>query len=324
MDIWRRTISEEDCMQTPRFCKEEIILILAASLMLAGCTPKKYSGGTGKIYDPYKIATAEDLLSMAADTNDYGAHFVLTEDIDLDPHQPGGKVFTHAVISRDINNSGSDFDGVAFSGVFNGAGHKIVNLTINTYGKGNDYLGLFGCIEGGKVKNLGLVNLSIKGGNGSYYIGGLAGCGNRASINNCSSRGAIICGKNCDSVGGLLGDNCFGGIINCLSICDVTCGAYSSNLGGIAGRNIGTINKCRSASIITGGTTSMWLGGLVGSNNGDIRNCSSTGTVTGGSYSYNLGELVGDNPNGTIVNCRSTTTVSAMVTDTGRFLACAK
>jgi hypothetical protein len=302
-------------MQTPRSREKGLILILAASVMLAGCTPEKYSGGTGGRYDPYQIATVDDLLAMAAQTNDYGAHFVLTADIDLNPNLPGRVVFTSSIIARDINNSGGDFDGVAFNGVFDGAGHKIANLTINTYGSGNDYLGLFGYIAGGKVKNLVLENVHIRGGAGSFYIGGLTGCSNRGKITKCTSTGTVASGKNSDSIGGLVGDNFYGSIIDSASMCDVLSGSYSSNLGGLVGGNIGIINKCRSAGAVTGGNTSMWLGGLAGSNSGAIRDCSSTGTVTGGAYSYNIGGLVGDSYNGIIINCHSTTIVEAIIPD---------
>jgi hypothetical protein len=284
--------------------------------MLAGCTPEKYGGGTGGRSNPYKIAGLDDLLALASDTKDYGKYFVLTADIDFDPNLPGRIVFTHSIIARDTNNSGSDFDGVAFRGVFDGKGHKIANLTINDKGAGNDYLGLFGFIAGGQVKNLHLENVRINGGAGSSYIGGLAGCCNKGKISNCSSAGIVAGGNNSDAVGGLVGDNCMGSITDGAFAGDVRGGAYSSNLGGLAGCNIGVIKNCRSAGNVTSGTTSMWLGGLVGSNGGVIRNCDSEGTVTSGAYSYNLGGLVGDGPNGTIINCHTTTRVEAMAQGT--------
>jgi hypothetical protein len=289
--------------------------------MLTGCKPDKYSGGSGSRIDPYKIADADDLLELAAETNDYGAHFILTADIDLNPNLPGGQLFIAAAIANDINNSGCKFDGVAFTGVFDGAGHKISNLTINTCGAGNDYLGLFGHVTGGQVKNLCLENVSIKGGRGSSYIGGLAGCSHKSSIKNCSVTGKVASRDDSDSIGGLVGDNCFSKIVNSSSICDVRSGAYSSNIGGLVGGNIGTIQKCRASGTVTSGNTSMWLGGLAGSNSGAIRDCFSAGTVAGGEYSYNLGGLVGDGPNGTIINCHSTTKVEVMILNTSRAVA---
>ena len=103
-------------MQTPGRSAREIILLLAVFIILTGCKPDKYSGGRGSRIDPYKIADADDLLELAAETNDYGAHYILTADIDLGSNVPGGQVFNTAVIARDINNSGCDFDGIVFTG----------------------------------------------------------------------------------------------------------------------------------------------------------------------------------------------------------------
>jgi len=65
----------------------------------------------------------------------------------------------------------------------------------------------------------------------------------------------------------------------------------------------------------------MWLGGLAGSNNGTIRNCYASGMVAGGEYSYNIGELVGDNPNGTIIDCKSSTKSKTITMDIHRLVA---
>jgi hypothetical protein len=105
------------------------ILIVA---VVPATAEAKYSGGTGDANDPYQIATADDLLALAADANDYNQYFILTADIDLDPNLPGRQVFTTAVIARDTDNSNYSFDGVSFTGVFDGAGHKITKLTIDT------------------------------------------------------------------------------------------------------------------------------------------------------------------------------------------------
>jgi hypothetical protein len=63
----------------------------------------KYSGGTGEPNDPYQIATAADLIALGEDPNDYGKHFILMADIDLDPNLPGRTVFDRAVIAPDTD-----------------------------------------------------------------------------------------------------------------------------------------------------------------------------------------------------------------------------
>jgi hypothetical protein len=240
-------------------------------LILAVVSPcfAKYSGGTGEPNTPYQIANAADLMTLANDANDYNKCFILTADIDLDPNLPGNQTFSTAVISRDINNANSIFDGNAFNGVFDGAGHKILNLTIDANGLGNDYLGLFGDVNSGEIKNLGLENVSITGGDDSDFIGGLVGY-SYGSISNCYSTGAVS---------GYL------------------------YVGGLVGISNGSIDNCYSAGTVTGGDDLRSIGGLVGYNQklpypgGNISNCYSTGTVSGSSY---VGGLVGSNSGGSI------------------------
>jgi hypothetical protein len=144
-----------------------------------------YSGGSGTPEDPYQIANKEDLLTLAGTTADYSKCFILTADIDM-----GRQVFTTAVIAPDIDNSNYVFDGTAFTGAFDGNGHKITNFTIN--GGSNRYLGLFGYISsGGSVKNLGIENCTVSGSPGSYYVGGLVGYNYYGSISDCYSTGSV-------------------------------------------------------------------------------------------------------------------------------------
>jgi len=277
-----------------------------------------YSGGsgTGTVEDPYQIATKADLLALAATTADYGKCFILTADINLDPNLPGGQVFTTAVISPNTETGLWGFQGVKFTGVFDGARHKIINLTINTHSTDNHFLGLFGYVSSGNVKNLGLENVSITGGYNSRWLGGLAGCfggpaENGGSISNCYSTGAVSGGWL--SLGGLVGSNgYYGTISNCYSTVAVTRGDVSSQLGGLVGGNGGSIINCYSTGAVTGGNDSRSLGGLVGENNsGNISNCFSTGAVTGGDNSYSLGGLAGANTyTGSISSCYSTGNVT--------------
>jgi len=128
----------------------------------------KYSGGTGVPNDPYRIATAADLIALGEDPNDYDKHFILTANIDLDPNLPRRKVFDKAVIAADANDTNWEFDGTSFTGVFDGKGHKISHLTI----RGKGYLGLFGFLSG-EVKDLGVVDVNLAG--SGDYVGGLVG-----------------------------------------------------------------------------------------------------------------------------------------------------
>jgi hypothetical protein len=251
----------------------------------------EYSGGTGEPNDPYQIGSGGDLLALASDTNDYGKCFILTADVNL-----AGQVWTTAIIAPDTS-SDYGFQGTAFTGTFDGNGHKITNFTVN--GGSNSFLGLFGYIDaGGLVKNLGLEDLAVSG--SSYFIGGLVGF-NGGSISDCYSTGTV---SGAGYVGGLTGYNA-GSISQCYATGTVSGTSYC--VGGLVGSNGGSISNCNSTGAVSGGDGSHYLGGLVGSNGGSISNCHSTGTVSGSAY-Y-VGGLVGGNGGG-ISNCYSTGAVT--------------
>ena len=258
---------------------------------------KSNISGTGTPGDPYRIATQADLLTMAADTSYYSNCFILTADINM-----GGQVFTTAIIAAGTSSTNGSFQGTAFTGTFDGNGHKITNFTIN--GGSNCYLGLFGYINsGGSVKNLGLEKFTVSG--DILYVGGLAG-GNHGSVSNCYSTGAVSGG---DEVGGLVGLNWSGSISNCYATGTVS---GSWEVGGLVGINFhyytevnGVISNCYSTGAVSGGDE---VGGLVGYNYwSTVSNCYSTGAVSSTSY---VGGLVGNNNDGSISNCYSTGAVS--------------
>jgi len=309
---------------------KRLIFTILITAGLSSIAYAKYSGGSGTVGAPYQIATANDLLALAANANDYDANFVLTADIDLN----SSGTFITAVIAPDTDNSNYTFEGTPFTGVFNGAGHKILRLSIETGGAENDYLGLFGYVKTGKIENLRLENVRIISGNESYRLGGLVGFNDDGNIINCSSAGDVNGGNNSQFIGGLVGynygsiHNCYstgtvagysylGGLIgenwkgdisNCYSEGAVSSGVNSGILGGLVGENwIGDISNCYSAAAVSGGDNSEIIGGLVGYNNGSISACYSTGAVAGLSY---LGGLVGYNDY-SISDCYSTGAVNS-------------
>jgi hypothetical protein len=275
-----------------------ILLIIA---LIHSSSFAKYSGGSGEPNNPYQIADVNDLLTLANDANDYNKCFILTADIDLDPCLPGNKVFTTAVIAWDAGSFVS-FDGTLFDGVFDGAGHKIINLKIDTLNANNGFLGLFGNLDSsGKITNLSLENLDVIGGYESRYIGGLCGCSTSGSIiSNCQSMGNITGKQNTYYLGGLVGIN-NGTIENCSFTGDINCEYGSIYFGGLVGQNSGTINNCHTSGLVNGANYTHSFGGITGSS-GTIIDSYSTSTVRGGLQAGFIGGLTGDNT-GNIINC---------------------
>ncbi len=252
--------------------------------------------GSGTEGDPYLIEDLADFDEFANSVNatTYWASGVYTR-LACDPNM-AGRIYATAVIAPDTPDTSYGFDGRPFKGVFAGEGHVIRNLTIDTAGADNDYLGLFGKIEGSsaEVEDLGLENINA-GGDYSRYLGGLCGWDDEGTITNCYATGSVT---GSSLVGGLCGDN-RGTISNCYSGGSVTGG---SSLGGLCGRNSGTISNCYSGDSVTGGRYSEDLGGLCGGNGGVISNCYSGGSVTGEASSRRLGGLCGSTW-GEITNC---------------------
>lgn len=204
-----------------------------------------YSGGTGEPNDSYQIATAQDLIDLGNEPNDYGKCFVLTADIDLDPNLPG-KVFDHAVIGS---------RGCHFEGRFDGNFHVVSSLNI----QGESWVGLFDFLgEEAEVRDLGLEDVVVTG-NGSG-VGGLIGY-NTGIVIACYVKGLVQGESN---VGGLIGTN-GGEIISCYTEGSIV---GQTDIGGLVGSAVargryGCIYACYAQGTVTG---DEGVGGLVGDN----------------------------------------------------------
>lgn len=209
------------------------------------------------------IYTAEDLDAVRK--NIYGK-YILMNDIDLSGYANW----------EPIGGGSSDF-----RGTFDGNGHVIRNLKIDRASE--DYVGLFGRTYSATIKNVGLENVDVKGGNNT---GGLVGytCDNItiSNISNSYVQGNVS-GK--QNTGGLVGYN------------------YKSS----------TITDCYANVKVTG--TDSCTGGLVGCNSSStITNSYAQGTVLGKNYT---GGLVGYNIYSTITNSYANVNVTAPTSYTG-------
>jgi len=308
-----------------------IIVLTTGAYGAGGTIP-----GSGTLANPYLIEDLADFDEFADPNNSAtywrtDIHIKLMSNVDLN-----NRTYATSVIAADTYCLHyTAFDGVPFSGVFDGNGFIISNLTINTGEERHDYLGLFGKIEGSDsvVKNLGMENFTITSDYVSYYIGGLCGWNNEGDISNCYFTGSIIsasrsyylgglCGKNeygnitnCNStgtvtgilysysIGGLCGWNAYGNILNSYSSCSVS---GVNELGGLCGTNTqGSISNSYSSGFVTGRSDSECLGGLCGINSGSISMSYSSSSITAGIESEKVGGFCGENYDGSIRDCYS-------------------
>lgn len=286
-------------------------------LILVVLTANVYAlSGSGTQADPWLIQSLADFNVFAAEENYWDDYTRLETDIDL-----AGITYTTAVIAFDTDYSSSyTFDGVPFTGEFNGNDYRILNLTIDTGGIDKDYLGLFGMIDtGAVVVNLGLEDISVTGsGNWTYGdftgdFGALVG-NNWGTVQDCWVNGSITGGVYSEDVGGLCGWNqSTGSISRCCVIGSVGGGVNSGGIGGLCGSNDGSITNCWASSSVTGRNS---LGGLCGFlDGGSITNSYSTGLVNGTAEYF--GGLIGERNGGIITNCFWDTQTSGMSTSDG-------
>lgn len=227
--------------------------------------PCKYAGGSGTADDPYRIATAADLIALGETPEDYDKHVILTADLDLDPNLPGRKVFDTAVIAPDLEDA-SPFQGTPFTGTLDGNGHVISGLRLIADADCDNYLGLFGELHG-TVRDLGLSNAVVQGQPGGYFLGVMAGVCD-GTIERCYAGGAILGNS---FVGGLVGST--GGdalMVDCYAQVEVGVFEGQSHAGGLVANNGGAIRTSYATGAVGGVPAGLSPGGLVSISYGPI------------------------------------------------------
>ena len=225
-------------------------MAITAICLLPKTMQAQFAGGNGTPASPYQISTPAQLDSLARKINagntDYNnKHYILTADIDLSDY---GANFN--------NGKGWIPIGIAytarFNGIFDGNAKKITGLYINS---DSNMSGLFGYLTG-TVKNLGLEDVNITGGND---VGGLAGMIFDSMIANCYVSGNI---KGVDQVGSLIGSVCFSKIDNCYTLGTVSGKIY---VGGIVGASTnGQIQNCAALNSSVEATSDISVRRVVG------------------------------------------------------------
>ena len=235
----------------------------------------------GTATNPYLIQSAGDLMMVQGVTNGVITNdtyknkcYKLTTDITINTN---GTSWTP--IGTDYNNP--------FQGTFDGDGHSVKGLYINT---DQTYQGFFGYIEKGTVKNLnvtGDITSTYIHSNSNGLVGGIVGSlyGNSYVIG-CSYSGSITGTGSGTKIGGICGSVYDSYVIGCYNTSAVTSTTQKSGLhcGGIAGStgSAGTyIIGCYNTGAVTG-TNNTRVGGIVATNQGKvIMGCYNTGIVTG-------------------------------------------
>lgn len=268
----------KDMNTLPKIPRRMALLLLAAllipQLLRAQQTTKPQGEGTAD--DPYEIATAEELLWF----KDYINNSSLLEDA----------FRACAVLTQDIDMTGIDWTPICadsqkdYQGTFDGQGHTIFNLSIQT---GYAHCGLFGRTLDATIQhiafnspkvinsfnyNTGVVvgyaqsttlkDIKVNGGmvqstrlyqmyNGGLHVGGIVGHCVQSEIRACTSS-ASISGMEC--CGGIVGRSEQSTIADCANHGTIKYVDYveSKYFGGIVGLSIG----CTLQNVLSTGNVS--------------------------------------------------------------------
>ena len=243
--------------------KARIFTTILALLAIATAAQAQFGGGTGMLFNPYRIKTTDHWLALADSVNsgnDYqDKHFRLDNDLDFE-----------GINFNPIGGAWLNGDYTSFNGTFDGGNHRILNVQVG----GNRHIGLFGYLHSATVKNLTLGGNSRIEGEG--FVGGIAGIVGVCNIINCHVEKTVTIAATAYrsfGIGGIIGN--------------------SSN---VISEDEWEIRDCTNAATVTnnGYSNVKYVGGIAGeilSDGQSIRNCKNYGAVSGSS---DVGGIVGD------------------------------
>ncbi len=237
-----------------------LFLVAAATILLTSCSKDK---GESSSYEAFKIYDEATLVEFAQMVDE--------------------KPTTSAILIANIELTDEWSPTSTFSGVFDGGGYTISNLTITN---ANGRVGLFSDASNATIKNL-TIEGSVTNGRNSYvslfagsassttfsnchisakssiysegsYVGSLVGYANDSYIINCSNKGSV---EGDYKIGGLVGTSYNTAIVNCYNTGSVD---GSEDVGGVLGyqySSSSSIVNCYNAGSIVGSTD---VGGVLG------------------------------------------------------------
>ena len=298
-----------------------------------------YVGEDGELIDSsnmIKISTADELKAFKDDVNSgntfEGKYVYLANDITLDINEEWEPIGYYSQDTESAEKVLENENNKPFSGIFDGHGHTINNMYINTSNVGQ---GFFGLVINGEIKNINIAeNCSINTGGilGSvvgymYNTGKISGCKNYANLDKASggivgSIAGSITVSDCINYGDI--QNGFGGVVGSSNGTDweefanvhhtlINCANYGiinrtdsiDYVGGIAGYFKGNIlNSFNLGNIVAKRNN---VGGIVGEITGNANNCYNIADITG---SGNVGGIAGC-LTGSLINCYTIANITA-------------
>lgn len=254
--------------------------LLAVALTLPGTALVKNAAPLAEVPEGYTaITTAAQLDAVRSNLS---GKYILMNDIDLASFGNWTPIGSSAQ---------------PFTGILDGNGYAIINLSTETVVKGENgaSTGLVSYSKSATVSNLTLENIDIRVDESediSYSVGGIAANAKFTTFNNCSVSGSI-----CAKVGGRLEMGGIVGylngsrsiIVNCENLADITAEASGRIfVGGIVGSTNERISVCRNVAGITVNNIvdsayeldMIFIGGICGMTTMNLSdNCYNSGSI---------------------------------------------
>ncbi len=253
--------------------------------------------------DPYVIDTTIELYDFAKRVNagnDFaGKYIVLGADIEVNKGDAKDWGTNPPTISWTPIGSNAK----PFKGHFNATGEIREIKGLYTNQTGVDFVGLFGAVNGGSIKNVKVTNSYFAG---QRWVGGIVGYSVSSVINTAYSDATVVAAN--INAGGIVGNMCGGTISNAWFDGAVTITTDNQAVGGIVGRisdiNGSVVENCLVTGTINSGkkTGNAYAGGVVGGITGasgkirtaTVRNClSAAKSVSANGTTGCLGSVIG-------------------------------
>ena len=269
-------------------------------------TEKLEPRGTGTEADPYLISSGAELKYISDKINGAvgtyaSAYYLLSADIDL-----GGHIFVPIGFCEDL----------AFKGTFDGNGFSVKNAEILCVAENVSvpeyYVGLFGVVLGGEIKNLNTEDISVTvSGDGAYNIGVLAGMiSGGTRISDCHVVGSVNATGSAVRAGGAIGiargdRSARPSVSGCIASGSVTVKSRG-NLA-VAGGFIGaadnadiSLSGSYASAVAEDGAQAVYAGGFVGYVGSDytphsVKDCFAAGDVSSSHIAGGFASFAGDN-----------------------------
>ena len=272
-----------------------------APAVLAAYSSGSSGGTSGNFIKPFtRLNTAPegytgvyDAVGLDNVRNDMRGNYILMNDIDLSSWGDWTPIGTRTRLEDNV-----------FQGTIDGNGYVVSNMKIGMTPKSGTNVGLFGIIENGIVRNLGVVDIQITISDHSdafndRIMGGIAGRVSSTIIENCYVTGCIgplYYSANASrtlagGIVGIAGDNSKFADSYSKAIIDIDAEmSVKQNVGGIVGEgsNLTIERCCNSGSVQAANCTpsgfsiyNVYCGGIIGSvETSTITDCYNTGAVT--------------------------------------------